>query len=1620
MNKHRMGTVLAHTVGAAAITIGVEANSTDTDVMTRAEPGRGSATVGAQPGDCGRVRSRDGAQRSHPARDDTLDMSRQACFADILQALAEGMRPDEPLARLADRASSGNAGVSVPASTTFATDVDIPDTGLRDAIAAALGKQPGDPITDEDMATLTSLSAADRGIRDLTGLRHANGLRKLHLDWNAIVDISELGALSALTDLSLAGNAVADVAPLARLGRLRSLSLARNGLVAVDLDPLVAMRSLEILDLVGNELTHTGLLGLLTGLRDLRLDDNRISNVHGLEDLQNLRTLTLDGNQIEDAVPLAALPELRTLSLVDNRIANIWWLGGFAQIERLSLRGNQIADIGPLSGLSKLAQLGLGLNELADISPLAALDGLVLLDLEGNRIVDINPLAGLTGLVGLGLGHNDIVDAAALASLVELAALDLGGNALEAVPSLAGLKDLKTLWLNANEISDIGGLAGREGLNALHLADNDISDIAPLANLDGLTTLDLGGNAIDDLGSLAGLDKLERLWLTSNMLSDLSPLSGLNGLTALSVSGNEVDDISALAGIESLRQLWLHNNRIADLAALAGLKGLEFLAVQFNAVTDVSPLAGLAELHFLHLSGNDIRDLSPLAGLPKLAKLYLSDNRIADVAPLSGLRDMRVLVLSNNDISEIGDVGRLKNLWVLDVDNNDIADIAPLVDNPGMGRGDIVDLRQNPLSGQALEDVDVLRGRGVLVAVDGPDLVAESASVSEAELAPDASFTLSATVRNAGADAAATTLRYYRSGDADISAADTEVGTDAVAGLAAGAESAESISLTAPSAAGTYYYGACVDTVPGEADTANNCSDGVAVEVSDSGGGTGDDHGDTFASATSVAVPSTSDGELEKGGDKDYFRFDVASAGTLTVGTAGSTDTYGTLFDSNETSLESDDDDGPGRNFEIDRDVTAGTYFVEVRGFSTSTTGTYELEVAFVSSGGGGATPDLVTESVAVSDVNPDPGAAFTLDATVRNAGDGDAAATTLRYYRSDDAAISTGDTEVATDAVAALAAGASSAESISLTAPSSAGTYYYGACVDTVSGESDTANNCSDGVGVEVSGAGGATDDHGDTIGLATAVSSESSTGGDLEGDGDLDYFRLEIGSTTTLTVWTSGGTDTYGTLFDADGGSLDTNDDGGSGTNFEIERELQAGTYFVEVRGFRASTTGSYRLNASTMHGGLAVHPLSCSDIPAGVVLGHGSERAALDAAIDACEDDGGTASECSSRSTAFRRCGAIVYGESGNQCIVTRYSIFASTRSEAEDVALDDCRSDGNSGCRILTDDSGERMSGCNSQGDGLSGPDLVVESPSVDDATPDAGGSLTLSVTVSNRGTADALATTLRYYRSSDSTISSTDTEVGTDSVGGLAAGADGDESISLTAPSSAGTYYYGACVDSVSGESNTANNCSTGVRVDVGGSGGTVPDLVVVSPSVDDDTPDAGDTITFSTTVRNRGDGTSAATTLRYYRSSNATISSSDTAVGTDAVGGLAAGASGAESISLTVPSDAGTYYYGACVDSVSGESNTANNCSDGVEVEVSDGGGGTDSYCRDDDTVDAGDSCDIYNTNHTFEVSSSGRACVSGFCSSGSLSIRSGSWTLVGSRNSDDSWTIDDVEPEPD
>ena len=504
--------------------------------------------------------------------------------------------------------------------------------------------------------------------------------------------------------------------------------------------------------------------------------------------------------------------------------------------------------------------------------------------------------------------------------------------------------------------------------------------------------------------------------------------------------------------------------------------------------------------------------------------------------------------------------------------------------------------------------------------------------------------------------------------------------------------------------------------------------------------------------------------------------------------------------------------------------------------------------VALASCGGLGAPPqtengagnglDLVGAVPLVSDSGPAAGAKFTLSATVHNIGNRAAAAATLRFYRSTDATITTSDTEVGRVAVGELGAVGSGSASVEVAAPSTPGTYYYGVCVDVIAGESDTTNNCSTSVQVDV---------------------RRQEPASALQGDPDLTVYAV-------LAATSPSGTPVGGTF------------------------TLSAG---VRNDGGGAAATTTLRFFQSTDA------TITTSDTEVGT-----------DAvpALAASGSDSASAVVTAPSTSGTYYYGACVVGVDGESDTTNNCS--TAVQVEVEAGAPPPQRN-----------------------------PDLMVVLPAVSDGRPAPGAAFTLSATVQNVGDAAAAITTLRYYRSTDSTITISDTAVGTDTVSQLAASRGSDQSVDVSAPSTPGTYYYGACVDAVADESDTTNNCSTFVQVIVPAPPGD-PDLAVALFSVSDSYPAAGAALTLSATVQNIGDGAAPGTMLRYYRSADATITASDTEVGNGAVVALAASGSSSESAMITAPSAPGTYYYGACVDAMAVESDTTNNCSTSVPIIV--------------------------------------------------------------------------------
>jgi hypothetical protein len=110
-----------------------------------------------------------------------------------------------------------------------------------------------------------------------------------------------------------------------------------------------------------------------------------------------------------------------------------------------------------------------------------------------------------------------------------------------------------------------------------------------------------------------------------------------------------------------------------------------------------------------------------------------------------------------------------------------------------------------------------------------------------------------------------------------------------------------------------------------------------------------DDHGNDQPTATEVRFEQygvDASSNLLDAGDVDVFRIEALVGGALTAFSEGSTDTHGTLYAADGTQLDLDDDGGTGLNFAVTSAVEPGTYFLHVRGYSTSTSGPYDLEVA--------------------------------------------------------------------------------------------------------------------------------------------------------------------------------------------------------------------------------------------------------------------------------------------------------------------------------------------------------------------------------------------------------------------------------------------------------------------------------------------------------------------------------------------------------------------------------------------------------------------------------------------------------------------------------------------------
>lgn len=197
----------------------------------------------------------------------------------------------------------------------------------------------------------------------------------------------------------------------------------------------------------------------------------------------------------------------------------------------------------------------------------------------------------------------------------------------------------------------------------------------------------------------------------------------------------------------------------------------------------------------------------------------------------------------------------------------------------------------------------------------------------------------------------------------------------------------------------------------------------------------------------------------------------------------------------------------------------------------------------------------------------------------------------------------------------------------------------------------------------------------------------------------------------------------------------------------------------------------------------------------------------------------------------------------------------------------------------------------------------GPNLTRSGSSLSKS----GTTLTINTTVVNNGVSAAGASsTLNYYLSTNTIISTFDYQIGTDFIPNLGVGGSSVENItvdvlSVTPFIPPGTYYIGYIIDdgNVIAESNEGDNIFNFVTQVV------IPAVPNLTRSTDNLVV-TGTSLNISATATNNGTGPSGNSTLGYYLSTNTIISTLDYRIGSDAVAGLAVGATGVETLNIDV------------------------------------------------------------------------------------------------------------------
>lgn len=378
-----------------------------------------------------------------------------------------------------------------------------------------------DYITKNTISNIMMLDLSNRNMNSLDGIEIFNNIYIIDISNNNIKDLTPLTKIKTLTSICASNNQLKDVSVLKNIRKQSEYSILD---IDISNNPYVTgfgeITDIGILDISNCKIKDVSSLQNCTKLISLAVKDT--PGITGLDKLPESVSLLNLTNCKLDKLPQAdgILLKVNALIVPKNNITNLSGIENLENLYELDVSENPITDWSSLH--NKIFE---NIDEYNSSFTIRA---------ENCGIEDVSEFAKINTPLSLELANNNIKDVSALKDK-EIYLIDLSGN--KNITGLNALTLTDTIVLDNCDLKDISEITDLENLYSLSLENNQITDLNEISKMKNLGNLSLAGN--QNLTGTLESESLGVLNLSNCNIDKNFDFSKLPSLSLINISGNQ-------------------------------------------------------------------------------------------------------------------------------------------------------------------------------------------------------------------------------------------------------------------------------------------------------------------------------------------------------------------------------------------------------------------------------------------------------------------------------------------------------------------------------------------------------------------------------------------------------------------------------------------------------------------------------------------------------------------------------------------------------------------------------------------------------------------------------------------------------------------------------------------------------------------------------------------------------------------------------------------------------------------------------------------------------------------------------------------------------------------------